>query len=587
MALFADVSSPHFFPLVTPGSNASAPPQTPDELKGLNVSELRAEARRRGLRAGGRRKAELVALLAEAMGESGSEPAAAAAEGAAGEVSRPSEKDGQLPSQVGARTETGTVEIGGGGQAAAQAAGADAATGEVAGGWQRASAAVEERYRERSGQVQQVGRYEHLEIPTGMELCFLGTSGGAPTLRRSVSCYALNMPTKSWMVDCGEGSQLRLMQSSSVKLNKIDRIFVTHLHGDHIFGLPGLICGLSAIQCQEQQSKRTPLRLYGPKGLATFVRAAMATSYTRLSMPVIVTELVDEVQAQGLSNEGRSGNKDGTIVVRELVGRISSEAAARMPQRRPQRADQAWRTPFEHGLEWDVCEDAEMGISVKAAPLKHAVPCIGYAFVEESRRGRFNPDAAKAMGLPPGPLFKQLTRGESVEFEGRTIRPEDVLSRPRKGRKVVVLGDTYDPRGISHIAEGCDLLVHEATFADAVSSDGGQVDYNEARQAVKDATRKGHSTAGMAGRFAAEIKAQHLVLTHFSARFGAPPEQLAAPVSEAGADDRVGEGDSPAILDERHVGLLRAQAQRAFGQGRIWCANDWDRFMLSRHEGGE
>ena len=191
------------------------------------------------------------------------------------------------------------------------------------------------------------------------------------------------------------------------------------------------------------------------------------------------------------------------------------------------------------------------------------------------------------MGLPPGPLFKQLTRGESVEFEGRTIRPEDVLSRPRKGRKVVVLGDTYDPRGISHIAEGCDLLVHEATFADAVSSDGGQVDYNEARQAVKDATRKGHSTAGMAGRFAAEIKAQHLVLTHFSARFGAPPEQLAAPVSEAGADDRVGEGDSPAILDERHVGLLRAQAQRAFGQGRIWCANDWDRFMLSRHEGGE
>ena len=547
-----------------------APPAAPAALAKMRVAELRKELDRRGVRHAGARKAQLVELLAGALRAEGE--ASAAAVSATRSMGEESDSPNGGGGHAGEQLELEPRAEGQAQQEQRHASGGGAQGERSDGRWQPSNSEVTERYRHRSGQVVRLERGAHLGIPTGLELCFLGTSGGAPTLRRSVSCIALNTPTTSWMVDCGEGSQMRIMQSASVKLNKIDRVFITHLHGDHIFGLPGLICGLSAVQKQEAPEKRTPLRLYGPKGLATYVRAALATSYTRLSMPVIITELVDEEQAQGLGEKGRSGNKDGTIVVRELVGKVNPDAAALMPSARPTRSGQEWRVPFEHGLEWDVCADDELGISVHAAPLKHAVPCIGYAFVEASRRGRFNPDAARALGLPPGPLFKALTRGESVEYEGKVVQPEDVLSKPRRGRKVVVLGDTYEPRGILRLARNADLLVHEATFAD-----GPENDPSEMRRAIADATRKGHSTAGMAGRFARDCSARHLVLTHFSARFEAPPESAA---------DLESEGRDGMQEDKRHVGLLKKQAQRAFGSGQIWCANDWDRFMLEKWESG-
>jgi hypothetical protein len=102
----------------------------------------------------------------------------------------------------------------------------------------------------------------------GMDLIFLGTSSGAPTTVRNVSAAALRLEGSAWLFDCGEGTQQQLMHCASVRPGQIDRIFITHLHGDHVYGLPGLLCGLN-----HQSPAPRPLHLYGPPGLYDLIKA--------------------------------------------------------------------------------------------------------------------------------------------------------------------------------------------------------------------------------------------------------------------------------------------------------------------------
>jgi ribonuclease BN (tRNA processing enzyme) len=143
--------------------------------------------------------------------------------------------------------------------------------------------------------------------------------------------------------------------------------------------------------------------------------------------------------------------------------------------------------------------------SVLAVPIKHTVFCAGYVIVEKEQRGHI--DAVRLTNdfhIPPGPIYRQLLEGKAVHSpDGREVRPEMVIGPARPSRKIVVLGDTCDPSAIGPFAEGADVLVHEATCADA-------------DRAV--ALSKGHSTAGMAGAFARQIGAKRLILNHFSPR---------------------------------------------------------------------
>ena len=153
------------------------------------------------------------------------------------------------------------------------------------------------------------------------------------------------------------------------------------------------------------------------------------------------------------------------------------------------------------------------GWAVHAYRADHGVPAIGYALVEEVRLGRFDPEAARRLGVPEGPLFGKLHRGESVVVDGRAIAPADVVGPPRRGRKVVYSGDTRPTRETVEIARGAELLIHEATFgADEVA---------RARE-----TR--HSTSAEAARVALRAGVQELVLTHVSARYSENPARLKA-----------------------------------------------------------
>jgi ribonuclease Z len=148
---------------------------------------------------------------------------------------------------------------------------------------------------------------------------------------------------------------------------------------------------------------------------------------------------------------------------------------------------------------------------IQAFSVQHGTPALGYALREHPRLGRFDVDRARALGVPEGPLFGQLHRGEAVSVGGRTIEPSEVVGDPRPGRLVVYTGDTRPVPSTMEAARGADLLIHEATFTE-----------DEAQRAFETF----HSTARGAALLAKEARVGRLVLTHVSARYADNPSPL-------------------------------------------------------------
>lgn len=141
---------------------------------------------------------------------------------------------------------------------------------------------------------------------------------------------------------------------------------------------------------------------------------------------------------------------------------------------------------------------------VRTFPVEHRVRALGYAVVEDERPGRFDPDEAQRLGVTPGPDFKRLQAGEPVEGSAGPVAPEQVVGEPRRGRKVVVTGDTAPCEMTRVAAHEAELLIHDASFADEELARAGET---------------GHSTARQAARVAREAQAKALALVHISSRY--------------------------------------------------------------------
>ena len=149
---------------------------------------------------------------------------------------------------------------------------------------------------------------------------------------------------------------------------------------------------------------------------------------------------------------------------------------------------------------------------IRAFAVEHGGGALGYALVEKDRLGRFNPDRARELGVPEGPLWGKLQRSQSVTLEdGRVVGPESIVGAPRPGRKLVYTGDTRPCAAAVDAAAGADLLVHEATF--------GEEEAERARET-------GHATAREAAQVALAAGVRRLVLTHLSARYSRDPAPL-------------------------------------------------------------
>lgn len=240
------------------------------------------------------------------------------------------------------------------------------------------------------------------------------------------------------MFDCGEGTQHQLLRSD-VKISQINRIFITHLHGDHIFGLMGLLASYGLA------GNPTRIDIYGPPGLNEYLRACQKYSYTHLSYPL----------------------KIHTV---------------------------------QTGI---VYEDEEFIVTCR--PLKHRVTAFGYRVTEKDRPGRFNVEKAATLGIPSGPLYGKLKRGEQITLpDGRQIRGTDLCGEPEEGRKFVYCTDTVYCEEAVELARDADVLIHEATFA---------------HQDADLAFDRLHSTSTMAAQVALGAGVKQLIITHFSPRY--------------------------------------------------------------------
>ena len=234
-----------------------------------------------------------------------------------------------------------------------------------------------------------------------MKIVLLGTSSAVPTLYRSLSSTALIRDGDVFLFDCGEGTQVQLMRAG-VRRNKIHSIFIGHLHGDHLYGINGLLSTLHL------DNRETPLRVYGPQGILHFLHASFRTNSLKFSYPITVQE-------------------------------------------------------FSHGFHGRVLEEKEF--YVDAMPLDHSIFCLGWRFQEKDRPGIFSLEQAEALGVPRGPLFGKLQNGNSIILEnGQTIRPEEVLGETRPGKSVAYCLDTQFSKRSIELAAGCTALIHETTF---------------------------------------------------------------------------------------------------------------------------
>ncbi|PSP91245.1 ribonuclease Z [Halobacteriales archaeon QH_8_68_33] len=267
-----------------------------------------------------------------------------------------------------------------------------------------------------------------------MRVTFLGTSGAVPTTRRNTSGLLVNRDGDRLLFDCGEGTQRQMMRFETGF--SVEHVFVTHLHGDHVLGIPGLV------QTFDFNDREAPLAIHAPHGTRGQLEDLVSAVGTAPSFPVRITQ-----------------NGPGDVVLD--------------------------REEYE----------------VRAVKVDHRTRALGYALVEAERKGRFDRETAEhELGIPPGPKYSKLHRGEPVEHDGRTVQPEEVVGPPRPGR--------------------------DATFA----SDW-----------VDRARETGHATAREAADVASRAGAKRLALVHVSTRYAGDP----SPIEDEARDAFDGEAFVP------------------------------------------
>ncbi len=259
-----------------------------------------------------------------------------------------------------------------------------------------------------------------------LRVTFLGTSGAVPTTRRAPSAVLVNREGDRLLFDCGEGTQRQMMRFGTGF--NVSHLFVTHLHGDHVLGIPGLI------QSWDFNDRDASLAIHVPPGTRQEIKDLTQAAGHRPGFPIRINEVAPGNVALRM--------EDYEVRVFETNHHTRAQGYALVEDDRPGRFD---RDTAEHELE-----------------------------------------------IPPGPAYGRLHRGESVELDdGRVIDPEQVVGEPRPGRRVVYTGDTRPVGATVEAATDADLLIHDATFAEDDAGRARQTAHSTGREAGSIASQAG------------------------------------------------------------------------------------------------
>ena len=271
-----------------------------------------------------------------------------------------------------------------------------------------------------------------------LEVFILGTSGMQPLPNRFLTSAAVRKEGELFLFDCGEGTQVSL-KMLNLHWKRISRIFISHMHADHVTGLPGLL------MLSSQVDRSEPLYIYGPAKLKEYIDSNRKLLDMYINYEIRFTEV-----------------QPGVV--------------------------------FEND-----------SVTVEAVPLLHTKPCFGYVLTEKDRPGEFNVENAKALGVPMGPMWGKLQRGEEVVLkDGRTVKPAQVLGSTRKGVRLSYITDSMYISSIAGHVKGSDLLLCEGMFDRSLS---------------QDAFEKKHMTSSQAATIALNAGVKQLALVHYSPRY--------------------------------------------------------------------
>lgn len=252
-----------------------------------------------------------------------------------------------------------------------------------------------------------------------MEAFVLGCGGMMPLPYRHLTSVLLRREGNLFLFDCGEGTQVSLRRLN-LKWKKIDAIFISHTHADHVTGLPGILM-LSA-----QVDRTEPLYIYGPPKIAEYIESSRKVLDMYINYPIIVKEIDPSV---------------GQVV---------------------------------HQGE---------GYKIRCFPLNHTKPCVGYTLEEDERPGEFDVAKAESLNVPKGPLWGKLQKGESVTAsDGKTVTPEMIMGKKRSGRKFSFVTDTAYMSSIAKEVYNSDLLICEGMFEEELADQAKEKKHMTATQ---------------------------------------------------------------------------------------------------------
>jgi ribonuclease Z len=272
-----------------------------------------------------------------------------------------------------------------------------------------------------------------------MEAFVLGCGGMMPLPYRHLTSVLLRREGDLFLFDGGEGTQVSLKRLN-LKWKKINAIFVSHTHADHVTGLPGILMLSSQVDRDE------PLYIYGPPKIAEYIESSRKVLDMYINYPIIVQEITAPC----------------------------------------------------------VCYEGD-GFYIRAFPLKHTKTCVGYTLEELDRPGEFNPEKARELQVPCGPLWSKLQSGEIVEAsDGSLIHPEQVMGPRRSGRKFSYVTDTQYLPSIANEVKGSDLFICEGMFTEEFEDQ---------------AAEKKHMTSKQAATIAKDANVDKMGLIHYSPRY--------------------------------------------------------------------